>query len=341
MADERAPEQPPGEQAETAVSQPHDKYFHRVFSNERDAASLLRTCLPQPLAETLKWPTLTLLPGRFVAEDWRGNEADLLFTVERKGSAAPVLIYVLLEHQSTPDRWLRLRLLGYCVEVWSRWQRQHQKEERLPLLVPLVFYQGARRWRYEREFAELVTDAQPQWRWVPRFEHLMIDQTEQGPEAVTGAVAARLLQIAMMAAFREASEELLERATRLIGEVNRRDGFAAAVKHVEYVLATQPEERRKLFAQALRRNVPGPGGEVMNYVEEIIEQGRREGELKGRREGRREGRQEGQLRAIEGFVARDVPWSTIEAATGIDEATFQRLRQSLGDTDDGGSVPTA
>ena len=71
----------------------------------------------------------------------------------------------------------------------------------------------------------------------------------------------------------------------------------------------------------------------MNYVEEIIEQGRREGELKGRREG--------QLQAIEGFVARDVPWSTIEAATGIDEATFQRLRQSLGDADDIGSTPTA
>ena len=212
---------------------------------------------------------------------------------------------------------------------------------RLPLLVPLVFYQGARRWRYAREFAELVTDAQPQWRWVPRFEHLLIDQTETGPDAVSGAAAARLLQIAMMAAFREASEELLERATRLIGEVNRRDGFAAAVKHVEYVLATQPEERRKLFAEALRRNVPGPGGEVMNYVEEIIEQGRREGELKGRREGELRGRREGQLQAIEGFVARDVPWSTIEAATGIDEATFQRLRQSLGDADDIGSTPTA
>ena len=134
---------------------------------------------------------------------------------------------------------------------------------------------------------------------------------------------------------------LLERATRLIGEVNRRDGFAAAVKHVEYVLATQPEERRKLFAEALRRNVPGPGGEVMNYVEEIIEQGRQEGELKGRREGELRGRREGQLQAIKGFVARDVPWSTIEAATGIDEATFQRLRQSLGDADDIGSTPTA
>ena len=206
---------------ETAVSQPHDKYFYSVFSNEQDAVSLLRTCVPRPLAETLKWSTLTRRSGRFVADDWRGKEADLLFSVEREGTETPVLVYVLLEHQSTPDQWLRLRLLGYCVQVWQQWRRQHESGERLPLIVPLVFYQGAQRWRYEREFADLVTDAAPEWRWVPRFEHLLIDQTELGAESVTGAVGARVLQIAMMATFREAPGELLERATRLIGELYR------------------------------------------------------------------------------------------------------------------------
>ena len=328
MADERA-----------AVSQPHDKYFYRVFSNEQDAASLLRTCVPAPLADTLKWSTLTHQSGRFVADDWRGKEADLLFSVQREGTETPVLVYVLLEHQSTPDQWLRLRLLGYCVQVWQRWRRQHESEERLPLIVPLVFYQGAQRWGYEREFADLVTDAAPEWRWVPRFEHLLIDQTEMAAESVTGAVAARLLQIAMMAAFREAPGELLERATRLIGELYRAAGFEEVAKHVEYVLATQPQAHRKLFSEALRTNVPGRGGEVMNYVEEMIERGRREGRQEGRREGRREGRQEGELkgqvRAIEAFVARDIPWSTIEAATGIDEATFRRLRQRIDAEDNG------
>ena len=138
MADERAAEQADGGTAETAVSQPHDKYFQRVFSNEQDAASLLRTCVPRPLADTLKWSTLSLLRGRFVDDDWRRNETDMLYSVERKGTETPVLVYVLLEHQSTPDPWLRLRLLGYFVQVWQQWRRQHESEERLPLLVPLV-----------------------------------------------------------------------------------------------------------------------------------------------------------------------------------------------------------
>ena len=71
----------------------------------------------------------------------------------------------------------------------------------------------------------MVTEAEPQWRWVPRFEHLLIDQTDMDAESVTGAVAARVLQIAMMATFRQAPGELLERATRLIGELYRAVGF--------------------------------------------------------------------------------------------------------------------
>ena len=60
-------------------------------------------------------------------------------------------------------------------------------------------------------------------------------------------------------------------------------GFDEVAKHVEYVLATQPDEyRRSVFVDALRRNVPGRGGDVMNYVEQLIERGRREGRRAGR-----------------------------------------------------------
>ncbi len=308
-------------------SRPHDKYFRSVFSNPANATSLLRAHVPGSLARTLKWSTLTLLPGRFVSPDWRDSEADLLFSVERATGATPVLVYVLLEHQSSPDRWMPLRLLNYCVQIWLRWRNRQEEERGLPLIVPLVLYQGADPWQYNREFAEFFANAEPEWRWVPRFEHLLIDQTEQSPESVPGAVAARLAQIAMMAAFREAREALLALATRLMGELYRAVGFAEVAKHVEYVLATQPDEHRAAFVASLRRNVPGRGGEVMNYVEQMVE--------RGRREGLQEGKLLGQVRTIEGLLGSDVPWSTIEAATGIDKATFRKLKQQVDATDDG------
>ena len=143
----------------------------------------------------------------------------------------------------------------------------------------------------------------------------------------------------MMAAFRQAREELLESATRLMGELYRAMGFDEVTKHVEYVLATQPDEYRAVFVDALRRNVPGRGGDVMNYVEQLIERGRREGRQeghqKGHQKGRQEGKLEGQIRTIEGFLERDFPWSSIEAATGIDEAAFRKFKRQLDAADDG------
>ena len=35
------------------------------------------------------------------------------------------------------------------------------------------------------------------------------------------------------------------------------------------------------------------------------------------------------MKTIEGLLRHAVPWSTFEAATGIDRTTFQRLKQQL------------
>ena len=52
-------------------------------------------------------------------------------------------------------------------------------------------------------------------------------------------------------------------------------------------------------------------------------------EQKGRREGRKEGELRGKVLTIEALLGRDVPGTTIQTATGIDQATFHRLKHQL------------
>ena len=66
--------------------------------------------------------------------------------------------------------------------------------------------------------------------------------------------------------------------------------------------------------------------EMLEIYGEVIQQ---EARQKGLREGRQEGVLMTQVSTIEGLLDRDVPWATIEAATGIDEAAFGRLKQQL------------
>ena len=58
--------------------------------------------------------------------------------IRRKADGAAAWLYVLLEHQSTPDPWLRLRLLKYSIRIWERDRQRHPKEGRLRPIVPLV-----------------------------------------------------------------------------------------------------------------------------------------------------------------------------------------------------------
>ncbi len=128
------------------VSKPHDHLFRSVFGEKTEAAGLLQAHLPQAVSRDLVWSSLELQSVSFIDDRLRDSESDLLYAVRRKVDDAPAWLYVLLEHQSTPDRWLRLRLLKYGIRIWERDRRQHPNEEQLRPIVPVVWYQGERGW---------------------------------------------------------------------------------------------------------------------------------------------------------------------------------------------------
>ena len=126
---------------------PHDKLFRTVFTDPTEAAALLRAHLPESLAGDLVWSSLALQDASFVDEQMRDSESDLLYAIERTAGEPPAWLYLLLEHQSKPDRWMPFRLLKYCCRIWDRDRRTRRRERELRPIVPMVFYQGRRRWR--------------------------------------------------------------------------------------------------------------------------------------------------------------------------------------------------
>ena len=311
------------------VSKPHDHLFRAVFREETEATGLLRAYLSEAVSRELLWSSIEVQAVSFIDDRLRESESDLLYAIQRKAGGAPVWLYVLLEHQSTPDVWLRLRLLKYSIRIWERDRRRHPKEEQLRLIVPLVLYQGERGWRIACEFSELFAEELRSWPGVPRYEHLLVDQTEVGPDELRGELRGRIAQLAMMAAYRT-SWPLLQRLVPLLAELGRGGGNEDVRRIVVYIAATTREpERWHRFADAVRQQVPG-GAELMNKTLEMLEI---YGEVR-KQEFRREGELRGKVLTIEGFLGRDAPWSMIEAATGIDEATFRRLKHQVETADD-------
>ena len=93
------------------IPHPHDSMVHAVLSDLAEATSFLQRYLPEELSQALHWSTLRLHEGSFVDEDLHRSETDFLYQVQYLGSSTSLWLYILLEHQSSPDRWIRFRLL--------------------------------------------------------------------------------------------------------------------------------------------------------------------------------------------------------------------------------------
>jgi len=299
------------------IHHPHDLIVRAVLRDLAEAASFLQAHLSEEVSQALDWSTLRLLEGSFVDEDLRGSEADLLYEIEHISSEASLWVYLLLEHQSTPDRWMRFRLLKYCCRIWDMSFREYPEQRELRAIVPLVFYQGERNWSYSSEFADLFAESVRDWPGVPRFFHGLIDQSGMQPDEVRGDLKARLMQLVMLAAYHPARARM-EQVSRLLNSLSSL-ALSGGINYVRifvlYILATQEPEAAQSFREVLQRYAPEVGDNLMTYAQELLEKGRLEE----------------RVRMIEGLLRAGAEWSMIEAASGIDEAQFQALKQQLQD----------
>jgi predicted transposase YdaD len=305
------------------IHHPHDLMVRAVLSDLTEASSFLQAHLPDEVSQGLNWSTLRLVEGSFVDEGLRSSEADLLYEVEQVSSPDAVWLYILIEHQSTPDRWMRFRLLKYCCRIWDQSFRDEPEQRDLRAIVPLVFYQGERRWSYSREFADLFAESVRDWPGVPRFAHELIDQSGMRPEEVQGALKVRLMQLVMLAAYHP-TLAWMDQAARLLGSLSSL-GSGGGIDYVRlfvlYILSTQEPEAALSFREVLQRHAPEVEGDLMTYAQELLQEGRAEGQA--------EGEIKAEVRIIENLLREGMAWDAIERVTGIDEAKFQTLKRQV------------
>ena len=308
------------------IHHPHDPMVHSVLRDPTEATSFLQAYLPQDVSQGLNWATLRLHDRSFVDEDLRESESDFLYEIERVLGEESVMLYILVEHQSTPDRWIRFRLLKYCCRIWDFNLAERPTPSELRPIVPLVFYQGERTWSYSTEFADLFAASVRDWPGVPRFSHGLIDQSGMRPEEVQGEFKTRLMQLLLMAAYHP-TVAWMEQVAKLLGLLSSlppSGGVNYMRIFVRYLLSTQEPEAVESFREVLREYAPAVRDDVMTtYAQELLAEGRAEGEQLGAIKT--------QVEVIEGFLREGVEWAVIERATGINELQFQVLKQQVED----------
>ncbi|MFD3702883.1 Rpn family recombination-promoting nuclease/putative transposase [Nocardia sp. NPDC058658] len=142
-------------------SNPHDAFTRLILGRTANAASELRSVLPEHLVQQVNWKTLRLLPGSFVSPQLRSRYTDLPFSAEINGEQA--IIYFLIEHQSSNDHLMALRLTEYMVNIWTQYVDTHPNTKTLPIVIPVVLHTSPRgyRWKAPTDLSQLFALSAP------------------------------------------------------------------------------------------------------------------------------------------------------------------------------------
>jgi len=178
----------------------HDRSYRRLLGQPRLVRELFEGLLRPPWGDLLDWPNLQALPTDYISDTLRQRQGDRVWRIPRL-DGDNLYILLMLEHQSTDDAMMALRLNTYCSLLLEQLMQHDPNVRRpgaLPLVLPVVLYSGTVRWKSSTQLAELF-NAVPKGlrRYLPSFRYLLIDEgawVERG-DMPPGNLAALLFQL--------------------------------------------------------------------------------------------------------------------------------------------------
>ncbi len=124
------------------VPTPHDRLVRRVFSRPEAAAIILRRTLPERLLAWLDLSRIDVGSTTLIGPVLDTRYSDLFYSVGIRGSSQTLTIFIVLEHQSSPDPMIPLRMYWYVGSIWERFIASRGSRTRhIPLVIPIVMEQ--------------------------------------------------------------------------------------------------------------------------------------------------------------------------------------------------------
>lgn len=93
------------------MRQDHDTGYKFLFSTPELVRDLIIGFVPDEWLHSLDYSTLERVPGSYISEDFRYRADDVVWRVRVGGEW--VYLYLLLEFQSSVDKYMALRMMVY------------------------------------------------------------------------------------------------------------------------------------------------------------------------------------------------------------------------------------
>ena len=241
----------------------------------------------------------------------REQESDMVFSVpfRTKSGTDELLIYILIEHQSTVDPIMGFRVLFYMMQIWD-FQRREWESNNVPKsqwrfrpILPIVYYTGEKRWSNPLTLEAIMDMPDVLARFVPKFDTLFlsVNETETADLKKTDHPLGWLLTVLQKenADTETLSTALFEAVSYLetLDETKASQQRKAFAYLVLLILNRRPAEEHKDLIALVEQHAHDM--EVENMAQSIIELTREQGEKQGREQGREEAKREAIIKLLQ------------------------------------------
>ena len=155
----------------------HDHGYKLLFSHPTMVRDLLTGFVKEAWVAQLDFTTLEKVSGSYITDELREREDDIIWRV--RWGEGWLYVYLLLEFQSSIDRFMAVRIMTYLGLLYQDLIRQKALTPagRLPPVLPLVLYNGESRWTAARNVADLVERVPGGLEhYRPQLAYLLLDE---------------------------------------------------------------------------------------------------------------------------------------------------------------------
>lgn len=268
----------------TSIHQPHDKLVKRLLSNPEAAKDILSLYLPKEVLDIADLNYLEMQKDSFIDDEHRMYAVDILYKTKFQNEEG--YIWVLLEHQRKSDFWMPVRIFKYIAIIWDH-LRKIDKSDSIPLVYPLVVYNGDKPYHHSLTLSDLIKPDQSKEIFGTLFTRpfSLIDLSTIDDDTLRKQAQDHIKGVALLMALKHASDRNLQVFfDQILFKILKRleqEGDIDEVVDVSYYILKESEFLDKnWFFEMFRSQKFSP--EVENKMSTIAQQLEEEGREKGK-----------------------------------------------------------
>ncbi len=164
----------------------HDHSYKQLFSHAELVRDLLIGFVQEDWIDDLDLSTLEKTNSSYVSDDLREREDDTIWRVRCRDEW--IYVYILIEFQSTVDRFMAVRLMTYIGLLYQDLIRTGSLLDngKLPPVLPLVLYNGKQRWSSATSVESLIQQVPGGLsKYRPTLTYLLLDESRHDMQGVS------------------------------------------------------------------------------------------------------------------------------------------------------------